>query len=115
MPESRLMNDSPSNPISLSRHEEHGHRPIHSHGRAGESRRRLTIVPVLTALYMFAEALGGGWTGSLALLADAGHMLAAVAALGLALMAVWVSTWAADSRKTMAYYRLRILAAFINS
>ena len=112
------MNDSPSNPISLSRHEEHGHRPIHSHGhshgRAGESRRRLTIVLVLTALYMFAEALGGWWTGSLALLADAGHMLADVAALGLALMAVWFSTRPATPDKTFGYYRLEILAAFIN-
>src|SRR5205807_10324163 len=105
---------------SLRRYEEHGLRPNHSyghghsHGRAGESRRRLTIVLVLTALYMFAEALGGWWTGSLALLADAGHMLADVAALGLALMAVLFSTRPATPDKTFGYYRLEILAAFIN-
>ncbi|HYG81071.1 MAG TPA: cation transporter, partial [Pyrinomonadaceae bacterium] len=65
----------------------HGH--THSHGRAARSRRRLTVVLVLTAVYMVAEAVGGWATGSLALLADAGHMLTDVAALALALIAVW--------------------------
>jgi cobalt-zinc-cadmium efflux system protein len=63
---------------------------------------------------MFAEAFGGWWTGSLALLADAGHMLADVAALSLALMAVWFSTRPATPLKTFGYYRLEILAALIN-
>ena len=89
-------------------------RHTHRHGRARESRRRLTIVLVLTAVYMFAEALGGWWTGSLALLADAGHMLADVAALTLALMAVWFSARPATPGKTFGYYRLEILAALIN-
>lgn len=88
--------------------------PPHRHGRARESRRRLRVVLVLTAIYMFAEALGGWWTGSLALLADAGHMLADVAALVLALMAVWFSTRPATPVKTFGYYRLEILAALIN-
>ena len=69
---------------------------------------------LLTALYMFAEALGGWWTGSLALLADAGHMLTDVAALGLALMAVWFGSRPATPKKTFGYYRLEILAAFVN-
>ena len=89
-------------------------RPVHRHGRARESRQRLTIVLVLTAVYMFAEAFGGWWTGSLALMADAGHMLADVAALSLALMAVWFSTRPATPGKTFGYYRLEILAALIN-
>jgi cobalt-zinc-cadmium efflux system protein len=74
----------------------------------------LRIVLVLTAIYMVAEAVGGWWTGSLALLADAGHMLADVAALGLALMALWFSARPATSSKTFGYYRLEILAALIN-
>jgi len=89
------------------------HHP-HRHGRARESRRRLQVVLVLTAIYMFAEAFGGWWTGSLALLADAGHMLADVAALSLALMAVWFSTRPATPGKTFGYYRLEILAALFN-
>jgi len=88
----------------------------HSHGDAGvsDSRRRLSLVLCLTALYMIAEVVGGFWTGSLALLADAGHMLTDVAALGLALMAVWFSSRPATSRKTFGYYRLEIIAALVN-
>src|SRR2546422_2393280 len=113
MPASRSMSDGRSNSVSLDRESQHyGHG--HRHGPARESRRRLTIVLVLTALYMFAEAFGGWWTRSLALLADSGHMLADVAALGLALMAVWFSTRPATPDKTFGYYRLEILAAFIN-
>jgi cobalt-zinc-cadmium efflux system protein len=90
------------------------HSHSHSHGRATRSRRRLSIVLVLTAVYMLAEAVGGWMTGSLALLADAGHMLTDVAALALALIAVWFSSRPATSSKTFGYYRLEILAALIN-
>jgi len=86
----------------------------HRHGRARASRKRLGIVTLLTAVYMIAEAIGGWWTGSLALFADAGHMLADVAALTLALFAVWFGARPATSGKTFGYYRLEILAAFIN-
>jgi cobalt-zinc-cadmium efflux system protein len=92
-------------------HHAHAH---HSHGRAAAGRRRLSMVLVLTALYMVAEAVGGWLTGSLALLADAGHMLADVAALALALLAVWFASRPATPRKTFGYYRLEILAALIN-
>jgi len=89
-------------------------KPAHRHGRAAESQRRLSIVLILTLLYMLAETFGGWWTGSLALLADAGHMFADVAALTLALMAVWFGARPATPRKTFGYYRLEILAALIN-
>lgn len=92
----------------------HNHSHTHSTGRAARSRRRLLVVLVLTAVYMVAEALGGWWTGSLALLADAGHMLTDVAALGLALMAVWFGSRPATPSKTFGYYRLEILAALVN-
>ncbi|MGB9178327.1 MAG: cation diffusion facilitator family transporter [Pyrinomonadaceae bacterium] len=91
-----------------------GHAHGHSHGRASRSRRRLSIVLILTALYMVAEALGGWWTSSLALLADAGHMLADTAALALALVAVWFASRPATPKKTFGYYRLEIIAALIN-
>lgn len=79
-----------------------------------DSRRRLSVVLVLTAIYMVAEMFGGFWTGSLTLLADAGHMLTDVAALALALLAVWFGSRPATSRKTFGYYRLEIVAALVN-
>src|SRR2546421_7305654 len=96
--------------VGLGERETHDHN--HHHGRG--SRRKLSIVLVLTAIYMVAELVGGMWTGSLALLADAGHMLADVAALILALMAVWFGARPATPRKTFGYYRLEIFAALIN-
>jgi cobalt-zinc-cadmium efflux system protein len=92
-------------------HHAHGHQ---GHGRAEAGRRRLTMVLLLTAIYMVAEAVGGWMTGSLALLADAGHMLADVAALVLALVAIWFASRPATPRKTFGYYRLEILAALVN-
>lgn len=86
----------------------------HQHGRASDNRRKLTLVLGLTAIYMIAEAVGGWWTGSLALLADAGHMLTDVAALALALLAAWFSARPATSHKTFGYHRLEIFAALIN-
>lgn len=72
------------------------------------------MVLFLTALYMVAEAAGAWWTGSLALLADAGHMFTDVAALILALSAVWFGSRPATSKKTFGYYRLEIIAALVN-
>lgn len=63
---------------------------------------------------MIAEAMGGWLTNSLALLADAGHMLTDVAALTLTLFAIWFASRPATSKKTYGYYRLEILAAFVN-
>ena len=90
------------------------HTGAHHRHSASESRRRLSIVLLLTAGYTVLEVLGGLWTGSLALFADAGHMLTDVAALALALVAVWFSSRPATARKTFGYYRLEILAALIN-
>jgi cobalt-zinc-cadmium efflux system protein len=63
---------------------------------------------------MIAEAVGGWLTNSLALIADAGHMLTDVAALTLTLTAIWFGSRPATSKKTFGYYRLEILAAFVN-
>jgi cobalt-zinc-cadmium efflux system protein len=98
-----------SAPIYLDTHD-HTHR----HAPVSKSRGRLWIVLTLTATYMLAEAAGGWWTGSLALLADAGHMLTDVAALVLALAAMWFAVRPATPRKTYGYYRLEILAALLN-
>ncbi len=90
---------------------------IHSHSherRSARSLRNLKIALGLTTVYMFAEAIGGWMTNSLALLADAGHMLTDVAALALTLAAIWFAARPATSKKTYGYYRYEILAAFIN-
>lgn len=63
---------------------------------------------------MLAEAFGGWFSNSLALLADAGHMLTDVAALSLTLAAIWFASRPANAKKTFGYYRLEILAAFVN-
>jgi cobalt-zinc-cadmium efflux system protein len=86
----------------------------HSHGlppgARAEQARRLVVVMVLTALYMFAEVAGGLLTGSLALLADAGHTLSDVASLGLGLFAVWVAQRPASASRTYGHTRVEILA-----
>jgi cobalt-zinc-cadmium efflux system protein len=88
---------------------DHGH-AAHHHAREA-TRNRLTIALVLAGLYMLAEAIGGWLTGSLALLADAGHMLSDTAALGLALFASWVTSRPSDQRWTYGRARAEILAA----
>ncbi len=92
---------------------EHKHEHKHSHGSAN-NRRRLSVVLALTFLYMLAEAIGGYLTNSLALLSDAGHMMTDVAALSLALLALWFSTRPITPKKTYGYYRMEILAALAN-
>jgi len=63
---------------------------------------------------MMVEAVGGWLANSLALIADAGHMLTDVAALSLTLGAIWFGSRPATAKKTFGYYRLEILAAFVN-
>lgn len=98
---------------------QHHHSSVHPHAhghhhRSSDNWRRLSVVLSLTLLYMIAEAIGAWWTGSLALLADAGHMFTDVAALALALTAVWFGSRPATSKKTFGYYRLEIIAALVN-
>jgi cobalt-zinc-cadmium efflux system protein len=91
----------------------HSHRHDHA-SAAGRNRTRLALVLGLAAVYMLAEAVGGWLTGSLALLADAGHMLSDVAALGLSLFAMMMARRPPTSRRTYGYHRVEILAALAN-
>ena len=86
----------------------------HHHGRALTPSRRLGFTLTLTATIMLAEVLGGIYSGSLALLADAGHMLTDVLALAVAFAALAISARPADERRTYGYRRLEILAALAN-
>jgi len=76
--------------------------------------RRVTIALVLTGTFMVVEVVGGILSGSLALLADAGHMLTDTMALALAAVAFQVSKRPADATLTYGYQRFQILAAFVN-
>jgi cobalt-zinc-cadmium efflux system protein len=90
-----------------------GHDHCH-HDHQHANQRRLTVALTLAAGYCVAEAVGGWLTNSLALLADAGHMLSDVAALGLSLFAAWIARRPPTSRRTFGYYRAEILAALVN-
>src|SRR2546426_29116 len=79
-----------------------------------DSRRRMTVVLGITAGVMVAEAFGGWLAHSLALLADAGHMLADVGALGLALVVAALAQRPAGAERTYGLLRLEILAALVN-
>ena len=85
-----------------------------SHAHHNSNMRRVTIALVLTGTFMVVEVIGGIISGSLALLADAGHMLTDTMALALAAFAFHVSKRPADSRLTYGYQRFQILAAFVN-
>ena len=97
-------------------HDEHGHGDHdHAHDLRGLSRRSLSFAFVLIAGYMVAEIVGGLASGSLALLADAGHMATDAAAIGLALLAMWIAERAASAERTFGFYRIEVLAALLNA
>lgn len=89
----------------------------HSHGleaRRGDSRRRMWIALGINGAMLVAEAVGGVLTGSLAVLADAGHLFSDVGAIGLALFAAALAARPAVGRMTFGYQRSEILAALVN-
>ncbi len=84
-----------------------------SEGRAAQT-RSLKRALAVTSIFLVAEFVGGLWTNSLALLADAGHMLTDAAALTLSLFAVWFTRKPATPEKTYGYFRVEILVALAN-
>jgi cobalt-zinc-cadmium efflux system protein len=101
---------------------DHGHDQGHGHGHAhgslaerrGAVSARLSWVLGITAVFMIAEAIGGILSGSLALIADAGHMLTDVAALGLSVFAMRLARRPPSTKRTFGYVRFEILAALVN-
>ena len=85
-----------------------------SHAHDNSNMRRVTIALVLTGTFMIVEVIGGILSSSLALLADAGHMLTDTMALALAAVAFQVGKRPADAKLTYGYQRFQILAAFVN-
>ena len=97
-------------------HDHHGHgHGGHSHDFRDASRRSLIIALMLITVYMVAEVIGGILSGSLALLADAGHMLTDAAAILMALVAMWIAEKPASVERTFGYHRTEILAALANA
>ena len=96
---------------------DHGqaHGPHNHHPKATtDNERRVLIVLALTGTYMVVEVIGGVISGSLALIADAGHMLTDTAALGLSWFAFHMARRPADKRRSYGYHRLQVVAAFVN-
>lgn len=79
-----------------------------------DSRRRLKLAFAITLLVMVVELVGGWLSGSLALLADAGHMLADGAALAVALFASWIAQRPATAQRSFGFMRLEVFAALVN-
>ena len=96
-------------------HTEHSHGHSHGgHGSGKADRRALTLVLALTTAFLVAEVVGGLLTGSLALLADAGHMASDSAAIGVSLFAFWLSQRPATPNRSFGYRRAEILAVRFN-
>ncbi len=95
-------------------HHDHDHGHAHVHEANEGNLKRVVIALVLTGTFMIVEIIGGIISGSLALLADAGHMLTDTMALALAAVAFHVSKRPADGNLTYGYQRFQILAAFVN-
>ena len=96
------------------RHHDHGHHHGHSHGAGVTDERRIGWAFVIIFLFMFIEAAGGLIAGSLALLADAGHMVSDAAALGMSWVALRIGKRPADAVRSYGYQRLEVLVAFVN-
>jgi len=96
----------------------HSHHHEHAHSRhkdkASRNKRRIALTLIFTTAYMVAEIVGGITSNSLALLADAGHMLSDVVALALSLFAIWIAQKPPNSRQSFGYHRAEILVALIN-
>ena len=90
----------------------HGHR--HDHGHVVDASRPLSIAFAITSGVLVLELVGGVLTGSVALLADAGHMLTDAGALGIAIFAAWASTQPRLPRHSFGYGRAEVLAALLN-
>ena len=102
-------------------HQEHGH-GIDERGEEGidrpaarVDRRPLVIALTITTVFLVVEVVGAYFTNSLALLADAAHMLTDVGALGLALFAIWLANRPTRPERTFGYLRAEILAALVNA
>ncbi len=94
-----------------------GHDHSHAHGitATGRHRKRLIAVLAITLAVVLVQIVGAAVSGSLALLADAGHMLSDAAGVFIALLAAWIATRPASDQRTYGYQRAEVLAALANA
>jgi cobalt-zinc-cadmium efflux system protein len=96
-----------------------GHDHSHSHGLSAtgtaKHRKRLIAVLSITLAVVLIQVVGAVISGSLALLADAGHMLSDAAGVFIALLAAWIATRPASDQRTYGYQRAEVLAALANA
>ncbi len=94
-----------------------GHDHHHSHGltATGRHRKRLIAVLAITLAVVLVQVVGAALSGSLALLADAGHMLSDAAGVTIALLAAWIAGRPASDQRTYGYQRAEVLAALANA
>lgn len=92
----------------------HDHNHFHSHSVDEKNEGRMALAAILTGTFMIIEVIGGIISGSLALMADAGHMLTDFAALSLAWLAFRMARRPADWKRTFGFDRFSVLVAFIN-
>jgi cobalt-zinc-cadmium efflux system protein len=95
-------------------HDHHGHHHGHSHAAGVTDERLVAWAFVIIFAFMLIEVAGGLFSGSLALLADAGHMVSDAAALGMSWAALRIGKRPADARRSYGYQRLEVLVAFVN-
>jgi cobalt-zinc-cadmium efflux system protein len=107
----RFMQHSHAHPDDQHTHDHSGH--SHGHGHAANE-RSVGVAALLTGGFMVAEVVGGILAGSLALLADAGHMLTDFASLALAWVGFRLTRQPADWRRTYGFDRFAVLVAFVN-
>ena len=101
---------------SSTEHTSSGHHDHATHADldTADGRKRVAIACVLTAVFTVVEAIGGIISGSLALMADAAHMLTDSASLALAWVGYWFAAKAPDETRSFGFGRMRVLAAFVN-
>ena len=92
----------------------HDHRLAALEARRGDSRRRMWIALAINGAMLAVEVVGGILTGSLAVLADAGHLLSDAGSIGLALFAAALASRPGGARRTFGYQRSEVLAALVN-
>lgn len=101
-------------PVAAGRGHDHGHGHAHLHALSEANERRLLLMLALVVVYIGVEVVGGLLSGSLALLADAGHMVSDGAALAITLVALRLARRPATARRTYGFHRAEILAATLN-
>lgn len=94
---------------------DHSHGHSHAHGTAEQGKRALTAALILNGGFLIIEGGVGWWTGSLALMSDAVHMVSDVAAIALALFAAHLVSRPATAKRTFGLLRAEILGAFVNA